>query len=375
MWLAPSPRTAIRLQFAVIAFSVGLWAFRLGDFKSAIGFSHSQFSWLLLIPPISMSLMMLRVPHLARKIGIKRTLMIGSIGWTLTALALSFIPPLPIIIVLLAIAGACASLFEVSLGTIAQKLDRDSGSIISSCHGFWSLGFAAGGLGASILAEWDLSFLTQEIIFVPILLSLIYIWEKPLPQPRSIADDSAGHVFPSLAILPLCLIPLGGLFIEGAVADWNSVFLLSERNWSDFTVGTIFASFMFAMAISRLFGDRLRDQYSAVSLLTISTLMGVFGVVFYALSTNYIIVFLGAFIAGAGAGNVYPLALVIACIDRDEEDASQIIGSIAFVSFTAFLAAPVLMGWVGEAFSLSVAFAFTAPLLLMTFLWMKLARI
>ena len=363
------------MQFALIAFSVGLWAFRIGEFKSAIGFSHTEFSWLLLLPPIAGTITMNYTPRFARKIGVVRVLQLGAGMWTIGALGLSLIPPLPVIILLFLAMGICAAFFEVGLGTVAQKLDRDTGAIVSSCHGFWSIGFALGGFVASVLANGKINFLQQELIFVPIIIALVIIYSKPLPHPRTIAEENSGHGLPSLAILPLCLIPLAALFIEGAVADWNSVYLLSERHWGEIATGSVFASFMFAMALTRLIGDRLRARFSAVKLLSISTSMSIVGMLFYAFGDNVFIVFIGAFVAGMGAGNVYPLALVIANIGRDEEDSSQIISSIAMVSFTAFLFAPVFMGWIGDAFSLATAYALTIPLLILTFLWMKLARV
>lgn len=370
-----NPRWAIRLCFAIIAFSVGLFVFRLGDFKAMQGISNTQLAFLLLFSPIASMLTLSQAPKLSAYFGLVNLTRFGISLSAFSVLILSLNPPFLIVAMALTALGAASGAFEVGLNTIAHKIDRESGSIMSSCHGFWSIGFAVGGFLAGLLSEAKINFLTQELIFVPLIIAAIFFVAKPLPHPLTSNVDGGGHSWPSLEIIPLCMVPFAGLFIEGATADWNTIFLKSERGWSDIHIGTALGLFMSAMAISRLFGDYFRSRFPAKLLITISTILSCIGLLLYTIPHHQFLIMLGAILGGIGAGNVYPLAIMLANENRDEADASKITGSIALVSFTAFLVAPVMMGWISDFFSLQIAFLLILPLFLATFLWLKWAKV
>ncbi len=368
------PRIAIRLLFAIVAFFLGLWTFRIHEFQLALEIGHQELSYLLLALPIAMTICISQAPRLGRMFGMVNLIRLGIGGVISVVFAISFFPNFITAFMLLAVLGACAAFFEIGLNTVVDKLERDGKKLMASCHGFWSIGFAIGGLVSSLLASAEVSFLVQQLLVTPISFFALILFTSSLPQPQPAKNEQHGHALPSLAILPICLLPFTGLFIEGAIADWNSPYLIGERGWEKFAAGWATFVFMGSMAIARLFGDALRDRFPVLFLFKISTLLSLIGVTLYAFSDHLLTVSFGLFCAGFGTGNVYPYALVLGAEGKDESEASYIFGSIALVSYNAFVLAPVFIGFIGSQLSLSLAFAAIVPLFALTFLWIGLAQ-
>lgn len=365
-------RAAIRVLFALPAMALGLISVRMIDLKTGAGLSHTELSYLILTAAPGVILGLLLATRIARAITLHWLVAISICGVALSFLALSALPPLPVLFLCEAIFGFCAGLFEVAANTIAQAIDRQNKPIMSSCHGFWSIGMMAGGFLGGLLASLGVGFFAQQLLLTPFILLPAMILVRYLPKSAIATEQKSA--WPGPYILPFCLIPFAALFIEGAITDWSSVFLSEERGFDPLATGFAISAFMGGMAASRLTGDHLRALMQPHILLALSTALSLAGMASFVLSGTVIFIALGALLAGIGVGNVYPLTLVLANQGRSEEEAASIISSIALLSFSAFSIAPVLMGFVGEYWGLGRAFSFTIPLLALTYLWQLWAR-
>ena len=59
----------------------------------------------------------------------------------------------------------------------------------------------------------------------------------------------------------LCLVPIGALLIEGAMMEWSALLMREWKGASPFVTALTFAVFALAMAVIRLAGDRLAEQF------------------------------------------------------------------------------------------------------------------
>jgi len=120
------------------------------------------------------------------------------------------------------------------------------------------------------------------------------------------------------------------------------------------------------MAAMRLAGDSIVDRYGAVRVAQISAGAATIGITLFAFSPNIIVAFLAAGIAGLGVANVYPLAMTAAA--EREGDAADNVAAVALLSFSAFLLAPPITGWLADLAGLRIALGVFAPLAATTLL-------
>jgi len=82
------------------------------------------------------------------------------------------------------------------------------------------------------------------------------------------------------------------------------------------------------------------------------------------LSVNQVMAMVGAAISGMGVAIVYPLAVTAAA--RRPGSAADNVAAITMISFTAFLLAPPIIGFLSDAFGLRVALLLLAPVAITT---------
>jgi MFS family permease len=85
----------------------------------------------------------------------------------------------------------------------------------------------------------------------------------------------------------------------------------------------------------------------------------------FALAPNLVVAYIGAAISGIGVAIVYPLA-VTAAARRPGRSAADNVAAITMISFTAFMIAPPVIGFLSEAFGLRIALLMLAPVALTT---------
>ncbi|MHA1189854.1 MAG: MFS transporter, partial [Alphaproteobacteria bacterium] len=114
-----------------------------------------------------------------------------------------------------------------------------------------------------------------------------------------------------------------------------------------------------AMAVTRLAGDWLATRFGPVRIVVVSCLAAAIGMGLFAAAPNLTVALIGAAFAGAGVATVYPLAMSAAAAlpsstgqTSGGASAEDNVAAVAFISFTAFLMAPPIIGGVAELSSL-----------------------
>lgn len=101
---------------------------------------------------------------------------------------------------------------------------------MSSFHGLWSLGGFAGGIVGSIFASTSLSIpvhfgsiLVMSLLVIAIGLRYLVDDQTAKAEEEEVPKFSFRTIDPTLFLLGL--MGFGGMFCEGTVYDWSSVFL------------------------------------------------------------------------------------------------------------------------------------------------------
>ncbi len=349
---------------------LGNWIPRIPDFKTALALSDAALGVCLLAIPLGTVLGLLVAGRLIERTGLRRACQIFLPAWAGSFMLLPFAQTQIAFIALLFISGVTLGLVEVAMNTEADRIELVlEKRIMSRCHGFWSLGSMAGALMGGALAHMGMTAGLHFLIVMPLIALLGFWMSSRLPKTKQlikepVEDTSPLFKLPSASILLLCFLPMGIMVVEGAFIDWSAVFVSSELNASPLLISVIYSFFAIVMATVRLCGDAIGDRYEAKLIVRVSGTAAALGIAIFALSVNQFMAMVGAAISGMGVAIVYPLAITAAA--RRPGTAADNVAAITMVSFTAFLLAPPLIGFISEAFSLRIALLLLAPVALTT---------
>ena len=124
-------------------------------------------------------------------------------------------------------------------------------------HGRYTVGELAQACGVPSHMASEHLRLMQRSGFLSAFFALRLIADDPTPE----AEPERGYALPSLALVLLCLVPIGALLIEGAMMEWSALLMREDKGAGPFVTALTFGVFALAMALTRLAGDRLAEQF------------------------------------------------------------------------------------------------------------------
>ena len=348
----------------------GNWIPRIPDIKDKLGLSDAGLGVSLLAIPLGTLIGLMFAGQIIERIGLRRACQWFLPGW---AFAFTFVPfanSQIMLIVVLFFSGAVLGLIEVAMNTEADRIEQAMQvRIMSRCHGFWSLGSLSGALCGGLFGQFAVPMITHFVIIMPLLGLAGYYVASCLPRtakPVNVEDDVSKPLFtiPSKAILLLCIMPMGSMVVEGAFIDWSAVFVRSVLDASPLVISIIYSFFAIVMAAVRLSGDAIGKRFGAKLIVQASGIASAVGIALFALSPNVPFAMFAAAISGMGVAIVYPIAVTASA--RRPGSAADNVAAITMVSFSAFLVAPPIIGFLSDFFGLRTALLLLVPVALMS---------
>ncbi len=355
--------------FFIESVALGLWIPRIPDIKQALGLSDSALGLALLCMPIGTLLGLALAGRVIDRLGLRNTCRVFLPVWSLLFIIPAVATEFAMLGAGLALAGFAVGMVETAMNTEAARQETVGGRrLMSRCHGFWSLGSMSGALLGGALGEAGVSTGAQTLLLMPLVAAAGVLIATYLP----VVEADAGHAdeaqsstlfrLPTVAMLPLCAMPLGVMMVEGAFIDWSAVFAREILAASPLVVGIIYAAFASVMAVTRLSGDYLGDRFGDVMLARVSTVTAIVGIAGFALAPNVPIAFLAAAFAGAGVAVVFPLAVSAAARRTvPGRTSADNVAALNMISFSAFFFAPPIIGFLSDATSLRIALLALVP--------------
>lgn len=363
----------VMLVFFLQPIAFGAWLPRIPDIQRALGLGSAELALALLGMPIGILLTLPFAGRFVAHIGARATILYGFPVF----LAVVWLPTwswnLTVLFLFLAVVGIALATIELGLNVMADTVEKETGSLImSTCHGFWSLGIMFGNLIGAGLAGLHLAPHTAVILVAAIVLPLSLAASRGLPDMKGAAPDpeskAAPFKLPGLALLAICLFTFGVTMTEGAVADWSAVFLRDVFQSGSVQAGIGYSVFALMVAAGRFFGDRLKARYGAVNLARACGLANVAGLVLLFVSPNAATVFLGFAAMGLGVSVGFPLAVTAAASLTDRPSASSV-AILSFIALLGFLVGPPLIGFVAELGGMRLGLAMLLPAAVLSLLF------
>ena len=282
---------------------------------------------------------------------------------TITAFAYCFALPLPILapslvslMLALFVFGACTGAMDVAMNAQAVAVEkRWNKPIMSSFHGFWSIGGLLGsGLGGLALAN-GLSPAVHALVISASMLGATTITVRYfLPKEADAAKKGSKFVLPKGPVLGLGALAFMVLVAEGAMADWSAVYIKNVLGTGPGVAAAGYAAFSFMMALGRLTGDRFVARLGPVVITRATSLIAAAGLGSALIISHPIAAVIGFGFMGLGLSNLIPV-LFSAAGRVSDMPSSTAIAAVATAGYFGFLAGPPLIGFIAEWFSLPIA--------------------
>ena len=285
------------------------------------------------------------------------------IGFALVACAsfaaVVLAPTIPLAIPALVLMGASTGSMDVAMNAnaveVEQRLNR---AVMSSSHGFWSLGgFIGGGAGGLLIASFGVAghaliaagaSLLTLLIAAPFLVTEAHHHEEHKAKPKYVWPRGA-------AIYILGFMALFSMIPEGAVLDWAALYLRKELGADVGASGFAFAFFSGAMALMRFAGDGVRDKFGAAATMRLSGFIAAAGMLAGGLAPNAWAAIAAFAISGLGIANMVPIAFSAAGNQPGLSPGAGI-SLVTLMGYSGILVAPSTIGFVAERIGFRITY-------------------
>jgi MFS family permease len=257
--------------------------------------------------------------------------------------------------------GACDVSMNANAVTVEKKLGR---AIMSSSHGFWSLGgFVGGGLGGILIQNWG--HLAHATIVSVAAIAIAAVALRYLVADLPVAHEHKKFSLPrNPAVYIIGVMALLTMNSEGAVLDWSALYLRQELGSDIATAGFAFGAFAGMMALMRFVGDGVRNRLGAVMTFRISALVSAAGMLVAGLSPWPWLAIAAFAVSGLGIANTVPI-LFSAAGNQPGVNPGAGVSVVTTMGYSGILAAPSIIGFVGERTGFAPVFVAIAIILLL----------
>lgn len=269
---------------------------------------------------------------------------------------IGIVPHLLLLMPLLFCMGIGNGGMEVSMNSQGVEVERFlNTNVMSSLHGFYSLGaFAGAGVGAGFAALDIAPVIHYSIVSTFALIALLVVKSGLIPDEAH--DPVEGESAPSFAIPPRALWVLGmvafsAAVCEGAIADWSGLYLDDGLETSAGFAALGFAAFQLAMLIGRFSGDEMVRRFGPVKIARRGGLVAGTGLAIAIAIGMPVPALVGFMAAGIGLAVAFPLAMSAAG-NYPGLPSGRSVASVATVGYIGFLAGAPILGWFSELTSL-----------------------
>ncbi|GAA4268851.1 MFS transporter [Hyunsoonleella aestuarii] len=381
--LSKSRYFSVAWVFCSLNIMIGTWVLYIPQVKAKLNLNDSQIGVALFCLALGILVFLPLVPFITKKVGLGKYTIIGIILFSL-----AFIGPLlatnyVFLCVALFIVGIFSGSTDVAMNALVSRIEKeDSKNIMSSAHGFFSLGGAIGAILGSFLMMYftnpifHMTLMATIVITINIGLSKHYL---KINEEHNVSKEK--EPFKLTTFTPLIIVAFLAFVImssEGAIEHWSSLYLFEVVGiTTDNLAGLGFILFSATMTIGRFFGDGVSARIGSTKTILFGCVLACVGYLCVLFNT-LIITVIGFGVIGLGLSVIVPELFRIAGKAKNVS-ASSAISFVSGIGFIGFLLGPVVLGFISDAYSLEMSFItlliLTVLALLTSFLKLRLSKI
>ncbi|HEY4193148.1 MAG TPA: MFS transporter [Mesorhizobium sp.] len=369
-------RWAVATMFLANGFLTGSWAPQIPVLLTRLDISKATLGLLILLFGVGAVAAMTWCGHLISRHGSRNVVrwfgVCASFGLLLVALA----PSVPLAAVAMILFGGVVGGMDVAMNANAVIVERKlARAIMSSSHGFWSLGgFAGGALGGFAIQHFGHvahAAAATLIAFVAIVSAMGHLVGED--EPATHGRHASFSLPRQPAIYLIGIMALFAMIPEGAVLDWSALYLRQEMGADLATAGLAFAAFSGVMALMRFLGDGVRNRFGAVKTLRISAILAALGMLVAGLSPSPWLAIAAFAFCGFGIANMVPIAFSAAGNQTGMPSGTGM-SVVSTMGYCGILVAPSAIGFIAGHTGFGPVFIALSGLLVVVFLMAGLAK-
>lgn len=364
-----TPARLAMAAFLLQAVMLNNWFPRIPDVQAQLGIGPGELSLALLGMPVGGFVSTMLAARIVERLTARWAIALGFIAFGLMQLLPGWAPNVPTLFAVLFLMGVTYVVMDVATNIEATRIQAGLGRrILSTCHGFWSIGSMIGLVMGSAFAEYDIDTRWHQLAVALTVVPLGVLTAAILPVVRRTLDlsepRSAVIVFPTVAMIPLCIFAFGVVMTELTTRNWGAVYLRDVLAATPAGTGVGFAAFSIGMIVFRLVGDRLADRFGGTAVGRVCAGAAVAGVLAVVVAPNLAVAVVGFGLLGVGVSVGFPLAVSAAAALPERTPAANV-ASLSLIAYSSTLIGPPLVGFVAESLDLRWGLAAILPVMIL----------
>ncbi|RPE02836.1 MFS transporter [Candidatus Pantoea deserta] len=263
----------------------------------------------------------------------------------------------------LVLLGGGTALIDVVINVEGAAFERALGrSVMTTIHGFFSLGTLAGALAGLAMTATDIStsWHFAAVLLVNVLITAVALRHLPRTSDSERSEQAhsgsfmaqVGRELRDRQLMVLGVVILAMALAEGSANDWLPLLMIDGHNLNH-TQGTlVYAGFTAGMTLGRFLGGYVVDRIGRVWMLRASAFSAALGLVLVIFSDNQWLAAAAVLFWGIGASLGFPLTVSAA---GDGDNSAIRVTIAATLGYLAFLVGPPGLGFIGEHAGLRMA--------------------
>lgn len=358
-----TPRIAICAVFFMGGAGLGVWAAYIPILKARLALDEAQIGMVLLCVAIGCICGMPTAGLIRSRLGPEPAVGVAGLSFACSLVGPSLAPSFGTLALAALFVGATFGLLDVCMNAQASAIERAIGRpILSSVHGFFSVGNLGGALAASVLIGLELGAVgglgTASAVLVALTLAAMP-WIRLPPSHVEPAEHMRIFQVPKPAILGIGALCAASFIIELGILDWGAVYLVQATHASPMVAAYGLAVFSLAMSAGRFSGDLVVARLGRVPTVQLSGLVAAGGLAAVIVPSDPWMALPGFALAGLGIANLVPVLFSASGRVPGVAPAAGIAMAVT-MAYGGGLFGPPTIGFVADMFGMRGAFGMLA---------------
>ena len=376
-----SARNAVLATFFLNGFAFATFASRVPSVREALDLGPGRLGLLLLAASIGAVVALPASGATVQRFGAARVVTIAAavegLGLALVALGAGVLESVPTTAVGLLFVGFGTGTWDVSMNVEGAEVERRLGrSVMPRFHASFSLGTVAGAAVGSAVTFAGLG-IAGHIGVTALLIAVLgglsvrgFLAVAPHADHPREAHALRAWTEPRTVLIGVMVLAMA--LTEGVANDWLAVAMVDGYDAPAWLGAAAFALFVAAMTTGRVLGTVLLDAFGRLRVLWGSMAVAAVGVLLVVLGQVAVLVAVGIVLWGIGASLGFPVGMSAAA--DDPARAAARVSVVSTIGYTAFLAGPPMLGFLGSQFGVLNALLVVSVILVPSALAVPAAR-
>jgi fucose permease len=375
-------RNAVAAVFALNGFAFASWVSRIPEARSLLDLTPGQLGTLLLALSVGSVVALPSAGLWVHRFGAAKVValaaVLDAVGLGLAGVGAGGVDEVWVTALGLLLLGFGSGTWDVAMNVEGAAVEHDIGrTIMPRFHAAFSLGTVVGAAVGAAAAGLGVP-IPVHLMAAALVVGLVPLSVVPAFLPAGTEDDRTEQPrHPMRAwleprTLTIGLMVLALALTEGVANDWLAVALVDGYDVPAWLGASGFALFVTAMTVGRVAGTVLLDRFGRVRVLWSTMALAAGGVLVVVLGEVLVVVAVGIVMWGIGASLGFPVGMSAAA--DDPEHAPARVSVVSTIGYTAFLAGPPVLGYLGDHVGVLQALLLVAVLLVPSALAVPSAR-